>query len=213
MLNTIWKFISLKIISPISWGKIHAFFSHGKAYNLTTADWFNLAKLCRDNHFVILTRRKTHLTTYLISLGGLLKGGKLGYWTHAFMNLEDGINGLEDFKFIEAIGKGVIYSPFEKVFDCDSVVLLKPKGFTREDWTTALDRARTFYGKPYDTLFDLMNDEAVSCVELVRDAIRVAVNYEERFKEFEKKIMKAKGLTPDMFYYCGDFDVVVEIRR
>jgi hypothetical protein len=84
---------------------------------------------------------------------------------------------------------------------------------TLEDWTLAIDKAKTETGKPYDTIFDLANDKALSCVEVIRVALQATPDYAENFAEFEKMIGKTKQLDPQMFLECSDFEVVWEVRH
>jgi hypothetical protein len=168
-----------------------------------------------SNYYIIMTRHNGHLSTYAISLAHFLLTGRWGYYGHVLMNLEDTVDNDDDFRLIEAIGTGVTYSPFNRVFDnqCSSVALLKPKSMSLEYWTTVLDRAKTELGKPYDTLFDLSNDRALSCVELVRVALQKEPNYATDFANFESMIVKSKNLDPQMFYECPDFEIVYEFRH
>jgi len=129
------------------------------------------------------------------------------------MNLEDEVKTDDDFMLIEAIGSGVTETPFKDVFNVNGVVLLKPKNLTINKWTAILDRAKTELGKPYDNLFDLKNDKALSCVELVRVALQADPDYATNFAEFERMIKKEKNLTPQMFYDCSDFEIVYEVRH
>jgi hypothetical protein len=168
-----------------------------------------------SNYYIIMTRHNGHLSTYAISLAHFLLTGRWGYYGHVLMNLEDTVDNDDDFRLIEAIGTGVTYSPFNRVLDaqCGSVALLKPKSMSLEYWTTVLDRAKTELGKPYDTLFDLSNDQALSCVELVRIALQKEPNYATDFANFEAMITKSKNLDPQMFYECPDFEIVYEFRH
>jgi hypothetical protein len=169
--------------------------------------------LLKDNYFVILTHRSNHLSSYTISLANFLLTGKFSYWSHALMNLEDEVKTDDDFRFVEAIGKGVTISPFSSVFDVDGLCLMKPKHMPLEDWTAVLDKAKSELGKPYDTLFDLASDKYLSCVELVRTALMAGDPlYHEHFANFEALISKDKNLTPEMYYTCGDFEPHLEIR-
>lgn len=210
ILQSIWTWISLNIISPITWNPIKALFNGGVYWDLTEEDHNQLRKLLAKNHYIILVYRKTHFTSYLIMLGNLIKTGKMGSWSHALMNLEGEAAKDEDFRLLEATGKGVHYSSFMQVFDCDRVCLLRPKGFTDEDWTEALDKLRKQEGKPYDTLFDLSEDQSLSCVELVHEAIEGDLT---KLPSFTALIEKYKNLTPQMFYDCDDFEKVFEVRR
>jgi hypothetical protein len=129
------------------------------------------------------------------------------------MNLEDKVDTVDDFRLIEAVTAGVTYTPFDQVFDVDAVVLLKPKRVTLAEWTEAMDASKTYLGRPYDTLFDLAQDNKLSCVEVVHDAISKIPGYKVLFPELEHAIAEWKNLTPQMFYECGDFEVAFEIRR
>lgn len=173
-----------------------------------------IADKLRDNYYIMLTHRKSHLSTYITCIGTFFCTGKLGYWAHAMMNLEDQVNGVEDFRIVEALGEGVTYTPFEQAVDVNGIVLLKPKHLTIEDWTAILDKAKSDIGKPYDTLFDLTSDQALSCVEFVRNALKAEPNYDKHFAHFEKMIQESHNqLPPQLFYDCDDFEVVFEVRQ
>ena len=105
-----------------------------------------------------------------------------------------------------------------KVFDCDIVALLRPRGFTEDEWEKALERAKDNVGKGYDTLFDLIDNTEMSCVELVRDALIGSFDnfedYKKRFFHFESMIEANNGeLIPEMFFKCRDFHVELYIDR
>jgi uncharacterized protein YycO len=129
------------------------------------------------------------------------------------MNLENEVTHDGDFRLVEAIGSGVQLTPFEKVFDVHAVALLKPRGLTHEDWVKAAEAALSQQGKPYDNLFDLASDAALSCVELIRLALRAIPGYETRFAAFERDIARSRNLAPQMYYDCEDFEVALEIRK
>jgi hypothetical protein len=182
---------------------------------LTQADTDTIRGMLTPNYFIILTRHHGFLSSYAIAFAHFFLTGKCGYYSHVLMNLEDEVKSDSDFRLIEATGAGIHYSSFQNVFDpqCGAVALLKPKSMSIEYWTEVMDRAKTELGKPYDTLFDLTNDRALSCVELVRDALRGEPNYETDFADFERMISKSKNLDPHMFYECKDFEVVYEVRH
>lgn len=205
-MNIIRLFID-KIVKFV--GKIH-----WTPKNLLSDDELSLIKnLLKKDYYIILSRRNNHLSTYFIMLGNFLITGKFGYWGHALMNLENTIVDDSDFRLIEAISEGTVYTPFNKVFDVNGVVLLKPKSMSVDKWTILLDRARIDLGKPYDTLFDIKNDQQLSCVELVRDVLMAEPNYSIDFANFEAMIQSSRNLTPQMIYDCGDFEIVLEIKR
>ncbi len=169
-------------------------------------------KLTKD-YYIIVTHRNNHLSTYFVSLASLVLTGKFSYWAHALMNLEDEVKSDSDFRLIEATGAGTHYSPFNLVFQVHGVALLKPKSMSIEYWTSIMDKANSELNKPYDTLFDLTNDNALSCVELVRAALQTEPNYSTDFANFENMIKSRKNLTPQMFYECEDFEIVWETRH
>lgn len=212
MLRRIWDFFVLKVFGKINWNFIYAFFGESY-YKLTSHESDLIFEELSNNHFLILTRRKTHLTTYLIGLSDLFLRGKWGYWTHGAMNIEGDISFRLDVKIVEAIGEGVKISEFKDVFDCDSVCLLVPKGFSADDWSKALAVACNQIGKDYDTLFDVNDPNTLSCVELVRVALMGVPDYFERYACFEKMIKEEKNLTPQMLYDCPDFEIWLEIRH
>ena len=172
------------------------------------------AKL-KDDYYVILTRHSGHLSAYAISTAHLFLTGKIGYYGHALMNLEDEVANDGDYRFIEATGEGVHYSGFNSAIDkqTSAIALLKPKALTIREWTDVMDYAKTQLGKPYDTLFDISNDKALSCVELVRVALQIMPTYETDFADFEARIKKYKNFDPETFRECTDFEVVWEVKH
>ncbi len=198
----------------ISWvvitiGKIHWNYKNG----LTIDELNQLKELLTKDYYIILTHRNNHLSTFFVGLASFVLTGKWSYWAHALMNLEDEIKKEDDFRLVEATGTGVHYSSFNEVFQVHGVCLLKPKSMSLEYWTMIMDKAKTELGKPYDSLFDISNDQALSCVELVRTALKAEPNYEQNFANFEKMIATRKNLTPQMFYDCEDFEKVYDIRH
>ena len=203
-----------RFISRVSWQSVRSLFNKGIYWDLSEQEMNDIRQLLNDNYFIILNRRKAHLSSYLIAIAHWLKTGRMGYWSHVLMNLEDEIQSDYDFRLIEAVGiHGVRYASFMQVFDCDSVALLKPKHFSHDEWLQIMEKAKSYYGRPYDTLFDLVSDSNLSCVELVRNALKDDPHYSEKFKNFEAMIAKYENLTPDMFYECEDFDIVYETRH
>jgi len=219
------EFISLKILSPIKFDRI-VFLFKGSYYNLTPKDRYLINELMEKGNYIWLSRRKTHLTTYLISLAdfclGLIKYikrkgpfPKLNFskYTHAFFNISDDI-------LIEAIGKGVIESYFDDVFDCDWACALKLKNVSEQHWniisTKMVEMSFNEIGKKYDTLFNLKNDNELSCVELIRVLLIKSiglVDYEKYLFDFENLINYEGNLTPQMIRDSISFDVIFEVKR
>lgn len=187
---------------------------HWKEKNLiTAAEQQEIRSRLVSDYYIILTRNNSHLSTYAISISNFFLTGKWGYWGHALMNFEDEVTTDADFKLIESVGVGVRYGTFDEVFQTNSVALLKPKHMDIGDWTLILDKAKSDVGKPYDTLFDLQQDKALSCVELVRDALKADPSYSTSFAHFEEMVQKYDRITPEMFYTCEDFEIAYEVRR
>jgi len=182
---------------------------------LTETDMLKIQELLKDNYYIILTRHNGRLTAYAISLAHFLITGRRGHYGHALLNIEDEVKTNDDFQFIESISQGVKYSSFDEVFDkqVGSVVLLKPRSMTIEKWTAILDKAKTELGKPYDLTLDVTTDDALDCVELVRDALKGEDNYATDYAHLEAMIAKYKTLDPQMIYECEDFTVVTEFRH
>lgn len=203
-------------ISWITWNSLKALFNKGVFFDLQEHDWNDIERNIAKNHYIILTRNNSHLSTYLVAIGNLFATGKWGFWGHALMNVEEendpDIN--HGYRLVEATRIGVHYSGFYEVFACDAVALLRPKGLTDNDWSHIMTAAKKEIGKPYDNLMDLLSDSTVNCVELVRIGLKTLPDYEIRFSNLEKMI-KEEGLnlTPDMLYNCSDFEVILEIRR
>jgi hypothetical protein len=118
---------------------------------------------------------------------------------------------------IEAVGKGVQETYFDDVFDCDSVVCLAPSFASDAEWAAVseivLEKARKQLGKKYDTIFNILEDNEVSCIELVRVSLMALPQYDLRFKDFEDMIHIYKNVTPQMLYDSKSFRVVWEVRR
>jgi hypothetical protein len=206
-MKNLWTSLIEWIVITI--GKVHWGYKDG----LTNAELDEVRKLLTPHYYIILTHRNNHLSTFFVGLASWLLTRKWSYWAHALMNLEDEVKSDSDFRLVEATGTGVNYSPFNLVFEVHGVVLLKPKNMSAENWTTVMDKAMTEIGKPYDSLFDLRNDNALSCVELVRTALMAQPDYAENFANFEKMICERKNLTPQMFYECEDFEIIYEVRH
>lgn len=214
-LTALTKFKPFAVIIDFSitlLGKIH--WRLPRHDRMTEEDKQFLRETLAKNYFVILTQNKNHFSAYLVSLGNFFLTGKFSFWSHALMNLEDEVQADSDFRLVEAVSDGVKFSSFDEVFKCNAVALLKPKSLSLAEWTGVLDTAALQYvGRKYDNLFDLADDNKLSCVELVRNILRGLPNYSENFKNFEALIAKRKNLTPTMFYECEDFEVVYEKRH
>lgn len=208
MQHTLFQYIqifAIKSMAKIKWTQTKL---------LTVDDDVALKEKLSKDYYIIATRKSNYLTTFFICMGNFFLTGKWGFYSHVLMNLEDTVETDADFRFIEATGTGVHYSTFDDVFShVDAVALIKPKHMTLEEWTSALDNAKSYLGRPYDNLFNLKNTLEVNCVELVRLALQGMPDYNTKFANFEKMIASKKKLTPDMFCECNDFEIVYKIKR
>jgi len=214
-----YKFLSFlaDIAAKINWTKLVSFFRGGRpGYNLKPEDLDILKTMLADGYYMILTHRKTHFTSVLITFMAWVKTSKWSKYTHVLMNLdlEESADAFEKFKLMEATGRGVHYSSFMEVFDVDAVCLISPKNMTKEDWDAVMKTVAEQLGKPYDNLFNLNDDSHVSCVEMVLDALNDALpDLEQKFPDLVAQIKKYGNLTPQMYRDCTDFEVILEIRR
>jgi hypothetical protein len=130
------------------------------------------------------------------------------------VDAEESADNWQNFRLIEATGvKGVSYSTFMEVFDVDSVALMRPRDFTATEWTAALTALKDDLGKPYDSLFDLLDDKEMSCVELVRNALmRADDNYHDNFANLDTMISRYDDLVPQMFRDDDESDFVIELE-
>lgn len=215
-------FVLLKVISPFNW-EFLTFFRLGRPYELTAEQREYARKLMQNKAGLWVSRRRTHLTSYLISLADFLlqlrlwivsgfkgKRPKFSYWTHAFISTPEGT-------LIEAIGKGVFENYFDDVFDCDAVAYLVPSFLSLIEWDEVSDKvikkARELKGRPYDTVFNIADESAVSCIELFRIALKEVPHYEKHFSDFENMIKVYKNVTPEMLYQSKSFSVAWEVRN
>lgn len=200
--------------ASVRWCSLRAVFNGGVYWSLTEDDHRYLRGALRDNYFIICTARSCHLTTYLIRILSMIKGNSDTYYAHTLLNTENGTAAEnDDFRLMEATGVGVHYSTFMQVFDCDAVALLRPKNMSLEDWTAAIDAAKSENGIPYDDIFNLLDDTHVSCVEMVWNALKKVPDYENKFPNMIVAIEKTGNLTPQMFRNSGDFIVHWEVKR
>lgn len=203
------------VLSEINWMPLYAKFNNGRGYNLTEEDHTIIKEKLAGSYYIILTNRKTHLTTYLIGILSFLKTGKWPQYGHVLMNADNILiaNDWEKFKFEEATNAGVHFSSFLDVFNCDSVCLLKPKALDTTEWNDVIDGLLVQDGKQYDDLFNIADTSHVSCVELVLDALRADPEYPTDFAVFESTIKQVGNLTPQMYRDCSDFEVILELKR
>jgi hypothetical protein len=203
--------------STTTWKSLKSVFNHGVYWKLTEEDHNALRRRLASGYYLILVGGHPSLSIFLIKCITFIKTREWPTYTHVLMNVDNIDDPLasDKFRLVEAIGtKGVTFSSFMQVFDCDQVTLLQPRGFTPEEWEAALNEAKKNVGKGYDSLFDLLDDSEMSCVELVRDAlIKADPDYYSHFSEFEEQIKNVGDLTPQMFLDAVEFDIVHQVER
>lgn len=225
MLSKIIDFVTLKLISPINFNRIKFLFT-GRYYDLTEVDRDRCKDLMESGHYIWLSRRKTHLTTYLISLGSfgleLIRWSKkeqefpkfnFAKYTHAFFNITDDL-------LVEAVGEGVKESFFDSVFDCDWICALEIKNLLPHEWEKiAQDMVKDSFNKlgtKYDTLFDIKDESRLSCIELIRVLMKESISpveYTNKMSNFESLISLNNNLTPQMIRDSSSFEILLEIKR
>lgn len=222
MFKKIVNFVSLKIVGPFKWTFLKFFFT-GRVYDLRPVDREFARHLMTRYTLLWVSRRETHLTTYFISFfdwmlslsawarqGFKGKRPRFGFYSHAFFNYDDN-------ELVEAVGHGVHKVFFDDVFDCDAVAALVPKNISEDEWDNLQDEINEELekqlGKKYDTSFNLKDEGAVSCIELMRLVLRKrVVDYALKFKNFERMINIYGNVTPQMLYESEDFVIVWEVR-
>lgn len=70
---------------------------------------------------------------------------------------------------LEAVSEGVVVQSLEHSCGADYVAALRPS-FSKVDVAAAIDKAMSFYGRPYDFNFDFATDDQIVCSELVLKA-------------------------------------------
>lgn len=222
MIRRIIDFVSLKLISPAKWTFLKYFFT-GRSYDLKPVDREYARDLMKVGVFLWVSRRETHLTTYLIgfadwvlALGAWARNKfkgtrpRFGFYSHAFMNVDDN-------EIVEAVAKGVQKVFFDEAFDCDAAAALVPRFMSAEEWGAVrpfvVEELKKQIGKKYDTVFNIENEQLVSCIELVRMVLKHRVkDYEIKFKDFEEMIKQYKNVTPQMLFESKSFVAVWEVR-
>ena len=194
--------------------------------SMSDADKKAIWELLAKNHYVVVTWRKNHLSSYFISLGHFLLGvwawvrmpgrmpmPKFGCYAHALFNIEriDNPKVSTDFELVEAVGRGVIPSSFEDVFNCTGACLLEP-AIPPESWQALADRGFDRIGTAYDFDFNLDDPSKLSCVELVLFMLKGDLDYEIKYQDLIHEIHLLKNLDPQMYRDSKSFRVVYETK-
>jgi hypothetical protein len=178
------------------------------------------------NHYIILTWRSNHLTSYTISFAhymlglwakirmpGTMPWPKFARYSHSCINIErtDDPRVSEDYEILESLAAGVKVSPFDEVFNCKRVVLLEPN-IPAELWQNLVERGLDKLGTMYDLDLDLNQTDRLSCIELVVYILKGYEFYNERFADILNDIYLYKNLDPQMLRDSPSFRVVYETK-
>lgn len=186
----------------------------GTLYGLEEENHQMLRKVLSKSNYIILTKRRWTISSWLILIGSYLLTGKKSYWTHALMNVEGDSGTVQ---LMEAVGKGVKISDFYEVFNCDAVTVLRPRipeGIS-VSWEGLNDAAYSHLGKEYDSVADIMDDQMLNCTEYVWKCLRAVKDpaMDIYLHGLVAVFGDKKNLCPQMFYDCGSFEVVYEARK
>lgn len=172
---------------------------------LLDSDLYELRKELLSTPSIVLTRKRNHMSSFVVSLMSFIKTGKWSKYTHAILN----INGE---KFIEATGKGVHYSSFDEAFKYSgNICVLVPMNMKKDDWDFMLDVASENIGKPYDNFFDMNDDTHLYCTELVLISLTNIDDFDIKFESLIDDIRKTGNLTPQMLRDSEVFNVTFEV--
>lgn len=209
-MEKLYNFFIIKIIGRIEFTSIKYLFT-GRAVDMTAPDVKQVAMKLLMDRYVGLSYRKTHLTSFFISLVHFVLTGVWRKWSHAWINVDDEISDPLGMQIFESVGAGAIVSPFWDVIVVDAVVLLKPKFVKEQDWDKIHKVLLSQQGTAYDTRGRCKDISELNCVERVVVAILTVDS--TALPNLKKMMDKKKQLTPQMLYDCGDFEICLEIRR
>lgn len=209
----------LKLLGKINWEWAQKL-KIGRVGRLTVEQKKKIWEILAKHHCAILTRRETHLSTYGIMLAHFVlttrawiaagfKGPKpkFAFYSHALVNIEetDTPENPDDFELVEAIGVGVVYSDFEKVFNCDHVCLMLPP------WDIITEIVQKKIGTKYDFELNPDDQSEMSCVELVDWAIKQCAPNPEAHQVLDQIKKRLKNIDPQSLKDCGLFTVLYEV--
>lgn len=218
------RWILRTFIEPCKWTAIKKRFT-GKEYDLTDSDLEEVWQCLAKENFIICTYRSTHLTSYFICaahyalsfMAWIKTKGQVkprwGKYSHTLMNLEETTTPMrsKDFILVEATGKGTCRSEFKTVFNCDRVVLLRPKA--QIQWEIVNKKMLDMLNRPYDYNFNLNDDKSLSCVEYVLDGLKSTTGFADDFLDLVNQIKYFGNLDPSLYAESSSFEVVLLIDR
>lgn len=169
-----------------------------------------LLETIKEGNYLILTKNKYTLSALVVSILSYIKTKEWPDYTHILISFkrENGKVG-----FVEATKNGVHYSDYKMITDVSNICVIAPISINDKEWQKVLYKVEKQIGKKYDNLFDLNDNERLSCVELVRFSLQALHDYYDNFKCIENKIEKYGNLTPQMFRDSSDFNVILEMKK
>lgn len=201
--------LAMGLIPKIKWNGIRKKYFDWKP---TGEMWeFLLTYKLDQGYYIILTEDRGSLSSWGVKILHYLIHLQWPRYTHALVNVES--TTATNYVFLEAINKGVVFQEYGEIFKCDSVVFLKPRYYTQEEFDATVAEIYSEVGKDYDINFKHDDDKDLSCVEIARQRMKKLPDYEEKMRVFEHMIKYKKNLTPQMFRDCPDFEVILEIKR
>jgi hypothetical protein len=115
--------------------------------------------------------------------------GLPGFWPHVALYAGKGVGKDSSNSVIEALSEGTVYRPLTETAKADYMAVLRPK-LPAEDKNTALQKAFSYIGIPYDFDFDFDTDATLVCSEVV-------------YKSFQKREGMQKGLSIPLVSIAG----------
>ena len=212
------KYAILRWMSTVTWKSENSLMSD--------SDLDTIKELLAKNHYIILTWRSNHLTSYNIAFAHFMlmlwakvrmpfvqPWPRFARYSHACMNIErtDDPRVSEDYEILESLAAGVKTSSFLDVFNCKRAVLLEP-AIPPEDWQALVDRGLDRLGTEYDLDLNLNDDRKLSCIGLCIYILKGYPKYNEMFKDVLDDIHIFENLDPQMLRDSKAFRVVYETK-
>ena len=212
------KYALLRWMSTVTW-KL-------KGSEMSDLDKENIKALLAKDHYIILTWRSNHLTSYTIGFAHFVlmlwakirmphsqPWPKFARYSHACLNIErtDDPRASEDYEILEALAAGVKTSPFNEVFNCKRAVLLEP-AIPSDAWQALVERGLDRLGTMYDLDLDLSQDKKLSCIELCIYVLKGWALYDATFGDIMTDVHVFGNLDPQMLRDSHAFRVVYETK-
>lgn len=141
--------------------------AHG--YKLKGTIYRKISKVIQPGD-IVLRRFDGYLSSYMIP----------GFWNHAGLYIGD--DGKKPEQVVHAVSEGVIQEDFLNFMRTDHMLILRaPAGRKGKNIASAINRAKSVVGAPYDFGFDFTDTHRFSCTELVAYCYPGVVQGKKRF--------------------------------